>query len=69
MRAAVVVPAAEAETAAALLLELVPAGHELTDVGDAVELAVYVPARDLERLRAAPSAPARTRRRGFAWSC
>jgi ribosomal protein L11 methyltransferase len=53
VRAAVVVPAAEAETAAARLLELVPAGHEVENAGDTVELAVYVPAAELERLRAA----------------
>ena len=53
MRAAVVVPAAEAETAAALLLELVPAGHEVKSVADGIELAVYVAADELDRLRAA----------------
>jgi ribosomal protein L11 methyltransferase len=46
------VPAVEAEPAAAVLLELVPAGHELREVEGDVELAVYVPAAELEPLRA-----------------
>jgi ribosomal protein L11 methyltransferase len=48
-----VAPAAEAETAAAALLDLVPAGHELRQVAGGVELVVYVPAAELERLRTA----------------
>jgi ribosomal protein L11 methyltransferase len=48
-----VVPAAEAETAAAALLDLVPGGHELRTVAAGVELVVYVPAGELERLRMA----------------
>jgi len=45
------VPAAEAEAAMAQLLELVPAGHEVRETGDEVELAVYVAEDRLPPLR------------------
>lgn len=45
-------PVDEAEPLRARLLELVPVGFEELDHGDAVELAAYVPAADVERLLA-----------------
>jgi ribosomal protein L11 methyltransferase len=48
----VVVPSDEAEVAVARLLDLVPAGHEVRTVAAGVELAVYVPAEELDGLRA-----------------
>ena len=45
-------PVDEAEPLRARLLELVPVGFEELDDGDAVELAAYVPAADVERLLA-----------------
>lgn len=45
-------PLDEAEPLRARLLELVPVGFEELDDGDAVELAAYVPAADVERLLA-----------------
>lgn len=47
------VSAAEAEVAAARLLDVVPAGHEIVERGREVELAVYVDAEGAEALRAA----------------
>jgi ribosomal protein L11 methyltransferase len=47
----VVVPAGEAEALVATLIELVPAGHELSEGPGGVELAVYVEPAELPRLR------------------
>jgi ribosomal protein L11 methyltransferase len=46
-----VVPPSEEEAAVARLLELVPSGHEVRTVAAGVELAVYVSAEQLDRLR------------------
>ncbi len=46
-------PAGEAEAVVATLLELVPAGHELAEHGETVELAVYVEPLELPALRRA----------------
>lgn len=52
VRVAVRVPAAEAEEARALALELVPGGFEERSEGSVVELGLYVERADVERLRA-----------------
>jgi len=70
VRAAVLVPAARAEPAAARLLELVPGGLEEREVGPHTELAVYIDSVELDRIREAfPTVSATTVAEGWeeAW--
>ena len=53
VRVSLVVPFGRAEEARALALELVPGGFEELTRGDEVELGLYVPESEVERLRAA----------------